>query len=87
VTPGAALRTARKAGTTGQFYVTAHALQRQDERSVTQADIASALASSMRATYQPQRRTWRLGGGRDLDGEELTVVVVFEQGVVVVTVF
>ena len=33
------------------------------------------------------RKTWRIDGGKDLDGDDLTVIVLFEDGVVVVTVF
>ena len=41
--------------------------------------------AAARATLQDNER-WRLDG-RDFDGDDLTLIVVFEAGVVVVTVF
>lgn len=82
-----ALEEARRAGATRRFVVSLHARQRQGTRSVQLGDIAAALASARSATYQADRETWRIDGGLDLDGDELTVIVVFEDGVVVVTVY
>jgi hypothetical protein len=72
---------------TSRFIVSIHARDRQALRSVQVADIAAALATATSATFQSDRDTWRIDGGLDLDGDELTVIVAFEDGVVVVTVF
>lgn len=82
-----ALAEVKRAGATRSFVVTLHARQRQGARAVQLVDIAAALSSARQATYQPDRQTWRIDGGQDLDGDDLTVIVAFEAGVVVVTVF
>lgn len=87
MTPAEAVAEARRAGTTRRFVVSLHARQRQGPRSVQLGDIAAALASATSASYQADRDTWRIDGGLDLDGDELTVIVAFEDGVVVVTVY
>jgi hypothetical protein len=86
VTPAEALEQAHRAGATGQFFVSTHARERQGERTVHFADIREALRTATLARLQDNER-WRLDGGQDLDGDDLTLIVVFEQGVIVVTVF
>ncbi len=54
---------------------------------MSRADIQEALATATSATFQPNHQTWRIDGGKDFDGDDLTIVVLFEDGVVVVTVF
>jgi len=86
VTPSEALEEARRAGATDRFYVTLHARDHRDGRNVHRADIRQALRTAKTAGLQENER-WRIDGGRDLDGDDLTVIVVFDAGVVVVTVF
>ncbi|MBI4704199.1 MAG: DUF4258 domain-containing protein [Deltaproteobacteria bacterium] len=62
-----------------------HAIERMDERGATRQDVQAALAGATECRAQPQGR-WKITGA-DRDGDELTVVVVIEDGVVVVTVF
>jgi len=87
VTPSEVLEAVHRAGATRRFVVSLHARLRLRERRVQVADIACALTSATTAIHQPDADTWRLEGGEDLDGDDLTVVVAFEDGVIVVTVF
>lgn len=87
MTPVEALREAARAGLANQFEVSSHAHRRMGERGATRADICCALRSSLAAIVQENDRKWRLEGGRDLDGDELIVVIVFTGQGVVVTVF
>jgi hypothetical protein len=36
------------------------------------------MQSASTATYSDSERTWRLSGGKDLDGDSLEVVVAFD---------
>jgi hypothetical protein len=56
-----------------------------DERGATSRDVMVALAGAHSCRAQPQER-WRVEG-RDEDGDELTLVVVLEDGALVVTLF
>ena len=56
------------------------------ERQVTVADVAFGLRTSTRATYQPDVDRWRLEGGTDGEGDELTLVIEIDP-VLVVTLF
>ncbi len=62
-----------------------HAWQRMGERGAQYEDVRHALASARRCRAADQGR-WRVSGD-DLDGDELTLVVAIEAGVVVVTVY
>jgi hypothetical protein len=66
---------------------TAHALRRMDQRGAELADVRAALISSTAAVHQEERGTWRVDGGRDRDGDDLTVIVDIEADLVVVTIF
>ena len=46
-----------------------------------------ALLGATSATEQRDRGCWRVQGGVDLDGDDLTVIVALEADVVVVTLF
>jgi len=63
----------------------AHALERMDERGASRRDVQAALVSADCCRAQSGRR-WKVTGV-DRDGDDLTVVVVIEGAVVVVTVF
>lgn len=43
--------------------------------------------TSTAAHYQREKDRWRLDGGVDTDGDELTMIVAFDSGLVVITVF
>jgi hypothetical protein len=87
MSPSEALAAAREAGVTGRFFIVAHALSRQEERSVSRFDLRNALMTAKVARYQPSKDRWRLEGGVDLDEDDLTVVIEIDSGVVVITVF
>jgi hypothetical protein len=70
----------------GEFRLSLHALDRADERIVTEGDIVQVGKTARRCVFQPDRGTWRVDG-KDLDGERLTVICTLEDGVLVVTVF
>lgn|GEM_PF-1808894 len=82
--PDAALREAKLVAQLNQFGLSRHATRRMQERNVTRDDIRHALRTATEATYGD--RCWRLDGGRDLGGEDLTVVLTLSGGAVVVTV-
>lgn len=69
----------------GRVEVKRHAAQRMRERRVSAADLRSALTRATRCKAQPGDH-WRVSGP-DAEGDELTVVVAIEAGVVVVTLF
>jgi hypothetical protein len=64
---------------------TSHALERMDQRGASRQDVQAALSGASRCRAQPAGR-WKVTGA-DRDGDELVVIVVLEDGVVVVTVF
>jgi hypothetical protein len=86
MTPAEALQEINDAGKTGSFYITPHANQEAKECSASRYDIQEALRTAYQANHQPTNDRWRVLG-KDLDGDDLTVIVVFDAGVVVVTVF
>ncbi|HWU86524.1 MAG TPA: DUF4258 domain-containing protein [Kofleriaceae bacterium] len=63
-----------------------HAQRRLAERGAEREDVRVALTSSTSASRQ-DRGTWRVAGGRDRAGDELTVIVDIEADVIVVTIF
>jgi hypothetical protein len=75
------------AGATGIFIFGRHALDRMKERNATRGDVRSALASATLATFQTDNGRWKVTGGTDRSGDALDMAVVFENGLVVITVF
>jgi hypothetical protein len=75
------------AGTSGRFIFGHHALDRMKERNATRGDVRSALASANLATFQPDNGRWKITGGTDRSGDALDMAIVFENGLVVITVF
>jgi hypothetical protein len=57
------------------------------ERGATFADVRQSLLTAASARWQADRQNWRVDGGVDTDGEELTVIVDVEADVIVVTLF
>jgi len=71
----------------GRVLYTQHARIRMIERGARRRDVENALLDATTATRQSDRDNWRVEGGADLDGDELTVIVALEADVVIVTVF
>jgi hypothetical protein len=70
----------------GRISISRHADQRMDERGATFDDVRQALVSATTCQAQPASR-WKVQGGSDCDGDELTMIVTIEMAVVVVTLF
>lgn len=92
MTAAEALERAHAAGRSGRFRVSGHV--RRDHmkpsalggRGVQFGDIREALMTCTSAVVQDNGK-WRVDGGSDLDGDELTPVCAIENGVLVVTIF
>jgi hypothetical protein len=69
----------------GRIEVSPHAGRRMRERGVYFEDLRYALASATLCVAEPDER-WKVPS-EDEAGEELTTIVVIENGVVVVTLF
>jgi uncharacterized protein DUF4258 len=83
----AILAECHSAGISGRFIFGSHALDRMKERNATRSDVRSALKSAVFATFQEDNGRWKIAGGTDRSGEPLDMAVVFEHGIVVITVF
>jgi hypothetical protein len=81
-----ASRDAALAGRTGQFRLTRHARERMFQRSMTRRDIMRALATATTLTRLTKTK-WRVDGGVDLDGEQLSVLLAFQEPKRIVTIF
>jgi hypothetical protein len=68
-----------------RIVLSAHAAERMRSRRVQYGDVRHALVHAMRASPSEGDR-WRVEGP-DLDGDDLSVVLVLEDGIIVVTVF
>jgi hypothetical protein len=79
------IRLIRRLARAGDVIYSEHALLRMWERSASQADVMHVLVYATIAREQSNGR-WRIVGA-DLDGDELTVVVVIDGDAIVVTVF
>lgn len=64
-----------------------HARDRMAERGAMPADVRCALVTATAAVWQAERSNWRVRGGVDRAGDELTAVVDLEADVIVVTIF
>lgn len=84
-TPDEALQDVRGYASAGRVVVTSHARQRMQERGARMADVQAALAGATRCEPAKENR-WKVTGP-DLDGDELSAIVVVEDGVVVITLF
>lgn len=70
-----------------RIIITPHAFRRMDERDVTEPDVRWALLTATAALRQTDRHNWRVEGGVDTVGDELTLICDLEADVVVVTLF
>lgn len=75
------------AGEMGRFIFGNHALDRMKQRNATRGDVRSALTTATLATFQADNGRWKITGGTDRSGDALEMAVVFENGLVVITVF
>ncbi len=86
MTDAEALAAIHRLAAAGRFFLVPHARQRAAQRGITATDIRHALETALSASWQPDRATWKVESA-DLDGEALTLAVVIEASVIVVTVF
>ncbi len=84
-TPEEALKEIRGYARAGRVVYTRHGYDRLEERNVTEDDVRCALSNAADCAEQ-EDETWRVNGP-DTESDELTVVVVIESGLLVVTVF
>jgi len=69
----------------GRFEIDEHAYLRMQQRNVRMADLRCALTKAFRCCLQNNER-WKVDGP-DLDGDELTAIVVIEDGLIIVTIY
>ena len=74
------------AAASGRFIYGDHALDQMNRRNVTRGDVRSALGNATVATFQPENGRWKITG-TDRSGDLLSLAVVLENGIVVITVF
>jgi hypothetical protein len=78
----------QKAAAHGETRPSKHARESMSLRGVSAEDVRQALRSATKAIFQSDTNTIRLEGGKDTDGDYLTVVVSEQPfGLRVVTVF
>lgn len=85
MTADEALKHVRGYAAAGRYFVSSHARQRMHERGVREGDLRNALVNARSCAPQKDGK-WKVEGS-DLDGDDLTVVVIIEDGLVVVTLF
>jgi len=71
----------------GRIIITPHANRRMNERGANEWDICKALLTATAAVYQEGRGNWRVEGGVDTDGDDLTLICDLEADAIVVTLF
>lgn len=81
-----ALREIRGLASVNRFIVSRHAEKQALTRGVTANDMHYALVNANSCTWQEDHKTWKVQG-IDLDGGDLTLAVVIQDDVLVVTVF
>lgn len=84
MSPQEAIESIRGYAAAGRIIVTRHAYERMRQRNVTFRDVTLALSAAR--ICDAANTNWRVTGP-DVDGDELTLVVAIESGVIVVTVF
>ena len=57
------------------------------DRGAMPEDVRNALVTATAATWQADRGNWRVSGGADCAGDELTAIVDIEADLIVVTIF
>ena len=85
MTAAEALEKVRGFASAGRYVITQHARLRMAQRNVRDGDLRKALVKARSCRAQADG-TWKVDGP-DMDGDDLTVVVAIEDGLVVVTLF
>ena len=80
-----ALAEVRGLAAAGRIQLSSHARKRCLERRILFGDVRAALSEARECSEQEEGR-WRVVGD-DLGGDALTAVIVFDDGVIVVTLF
>ncbi len=70
----------------GEYLLTVHAFQRQQERAILDADIRSCGKTARNIYWQNEQDSWRLDGN-DIDGFPLSIIAVEEQDLLIITMF
>lgn len=83
-TAAEALATIKGLAGANKIRFTAHALQRSSQRGGSFAHVRCALMGA--SSCQAADAAWRVEG-KDLDGDDLTMVIVIEDAVVIITLF
>ncbi len=91
MTPDEFLTFAKTCATQSRVRLSRHGHEQMQARRATAADVRAAILSATRARHQPVENAWKLLGGTDIDGDDLTVVVAVDRNdstlIRVVTVF
>ena len=80
-----ALKLIQAAGRTGGFWIERHARLRMAQRGAQVADIQRGLTVARSCKLQDNGR-WKVPT-EDLNGDDLTLIVALDNGVVIVTLF
>lgn len=86
MSPAEALRQIRGYAKANRIVVLTHAWQRMKERGVSYGDMMHGLTNAQSARWQVDHQSWKVST-EDLTGDDLTIAVKLQGGVVVVTVF
>lgn len=70
-----------------RIVITRHANQRMNNRGASEPDVRKALLTATAAIRQADRDNWRVEGGVDTDGDDLTLTCDIGVDVIVVTLF
>lgn len=76
-----------RAGATGVFILQPHAYDRSRERHIGRLDIRAALSGATTAMFQPDNSRWKVTGGHGLDGVPIALAIMFDRGIIVITIF
>jgi len=87
MTPTEALTWIQGMFAANRYALTPHAQQRMRSRHIRFDDLRLAAASATRAVLQPANDRWRVEGGRDMDGDDLTLVVEVRADVLIITLY
>jgi hypothetical protein len=78
MTPDEALNRAKTFAFQDRIRFTFHGKVEARNASASPGDVQQAIQTATLAKYDTSKKTWRIEGGRDLDGDDLTVVLVLE---------
>lgn len=91
MSPAEFLEFSKRCAVQGRVRLSFHAqFESLPRRRIQAADIRSALETATKAALQPESETWKLDGGKDLDGDDLTVIAAVEGDglrIIIVTAF